>query len=311
MDCAGHHGSYSSGAGSNSWDCLNVWRDEVSTRCAWGSQQSVDERLQCLNCEVQSGQDEPFRHDLQGLQPYVNVNDYHESPFPWTHEEGNFGIDLGVDHAFSILYSSRAGMSHERMATSPGGDGSDVTGHEHTPAHDQSGTGHLSKQMDREEQDHQSDAYERQQDEAGEGAEGALCSSFSERPGLPGPANDRTPEAPSQYLLWNKHDQDECSGGQDHLQCLLLGGGKRAKVTHEDAILEDEFQCAERTTPGHLKNRLVVLQERALEAIQALPIQCEDDIEFGQVETRVWGFEALKHVLRMRLALQSDAVQAS
>ena len=306
MDCAGHHGSYSSGAGSNSWDCLNVWRDEVSTRCAWGSQQSVDERLQCLNCEVQSGHEEPFRHDLQGLQPYVNVNDYHESPFPWTHEEGNFGIDLGVDHAFSILYSSRAGMSHERMATSPGGDGSDVTGHEHTPAHDQSGTGHLSKQMDREEQDHQSDAYERQQDEAGEGAEGALCSSFSERPGLPGPANDRTPEAPSQYLLWNKHDQDECSGGQDHLQCLLLGGGKRAKVTDEDAILEDEIQCAERTTPGHLKNRLVVLQERALEAIQALPIQCEDDIEFGQVETRVWGLEALKHVLRMRLALQSN-----
>ena len=48
-----------------------------------------------------------------------------------------------------------------------------------------------------------------------------------------------------------------------------------------------------------------VLQEKARAAIDALPIECREDVEFGMVETRVWGLEALKHVLKMRLALQS------
>ena len=41
-----------------------------------------------------------------------------------------------------------------------------------------------------------------------------------------------------------------------------------------------------------------------MEAIQALPAHCRQDYGFGNVETRIWGLEALKHVLRMRLALQ-------
>ena len=89
--------------------------------------------------------------------------------------------------------------------------------------------------------------------------------------------------------------------------CAILGGGKRDKPYEEDQILEDDdIQYGERTTPGHLRDRLVVLQERAFEAIRALPVQCDEDYEFGQVETRNWGLEALKHVLRMRLALQSN-----
>ena len=56
---------------------------------------------------------------------------------------------------------------------------------------------------------------------------------------------------------------------------------------------------------GGCKNRLLVLQERATEAIKALPVACREDWEYGMVETRVWGLEALRHVLRMRLALQS------
>ena len=146
-------------------------------------------------------------------------------------------------------------------------------------------------------------SWERQRNEAGEGAERALCSTIPERPGLPGPAFDRTLKAPNRHL---PRDDNEHPVRTGHHQCSLLGGGKRAKVSEEDDILEDDIHYAERTTPGHLKDRLVVLQERALEAIQALPIQCADDIELGQVETRVWGLEALKHVLRMRMALQSN-----
>lgn len=87
-------------------------------------------------------------------------------------------------------------------------------------------------------------------------------------------------------------------------QCALLGGGKRA--IPPDAIYEDEQDHSEQIAPGLLQNRLMVLQQRALEAIQALPVQCREDYGHGKVETRIGGLEALKHVLRMRLALQSN-----
>lgn len=73
-----------------------------------------------------------------------------------------------------------------------------------------------------------------------------------------------------------------------------------------DAIYEDDQSNTEQLAPGLLQNRLLVLQQRALEAIQALPVQCREDYAYGKVETRIWGLEALKHVLRMRLALQSN-----
>lgn len=49
----------------------------------------------------------------QGLQPYVNVEDYHEMPFPNEQEHANFGIDLGVAHEFATLYPPRDGMRHD------------------------------------------------------------------------------------------------------------------------------------------------------------------------------------------------------
>ena len=55
-----------------------------------------------------------------------------------------------------------------------------------------------------------------------------------------------------------------------------------------------------------LRNRLLILQAKALDAIKALPAHCREDQGYGLVETRVWGLEALKHILRMRLALQGS-----
>ena len=86
--------------------------------------------------------------------------------------------------------------------------------------------------------------------------------------------------------------------------CALLGGGKRARS--DEVWVDEEDDSIEHTSPGRLQNRLLVLQERAREAIQALPVECRDDWNYGQVETRVWGLEALKHVLCMRLAIQSN-----
>ena len=93
-------------------------------------------------------------------------------------------------------------------------------------------------------------------------------------------------------------------------QCAFSGGGKREREREREDdyyILEDEArQDFEQTTPGLLQDRLVTLQARALEAIQALPAECREDRDYGMVETRVWGLEALKHILRMRLALQGS-----
>ena len=86
-------------------------------------------------------------------------------------------------------------------------------------------------------------------------------------------------------------------------QQQLLGGGKRAR---DDQVWEDEPDQQQYTSPGRLQNRLQVLQQRAKEAIDGLPVECRDDVQFGMHETRVWGLEALKHVLKMRLALQSN-----
>lgn len=90
-------------------------------------------------------------------------------------------------------------------------------------------------------------------------------------------------------------------------QCALLGGGKRGLDFTSDEVLDAAHASGEeQLTPGLLQDRLVVLQQRAMEAIQALPAECRDDMGFGKVETRVWGLEALKHVLRMRLAFHSN-----
>ena len=377
MASAGQQDRHNLGETSNAWECLNVWREIESTNCAWGCQQLVEDGLQCCWCDAQSGHKAHFRHELQGLQPYVSVNDYHEPPFPWMHDGGKFGIDLGVDHAFSILTSSRAGLSHEMMASNPGGyghdgcgsaqnsqdtqlkgtpcaklegdrpaqdmascetkDGEDPEGAEGTSSskqmearpfeesrsqvtgvgqavsivksmgaedvHDAARSGtHLRQHRGKKTavSDTPADLEDKRAEDvdgapwsgqnfrhhggAWEETEGALCSTFSERPGLPGPADDRTLEAPS-----------------------LLGGGKRGHASTMEDVLEDvEPTGDDHLTPGHLQDRMMILQQRAMEALQALPADCREDLGFGKVETRVWGLEALKHILKMRLALQSS-----
>ena len=115
-----------------------------------------------------------------------------------------------------------------------------------------------------------------QDEQAGERADGALCTTCSERPGLLGPANDRTLKALSHSQGDTNLSEEEGRGLEQRQQrpCAVLGGGKRAKIEDEDQILEDDdMQVGERTTPGHLRDRLVVLQARALEAIRSLLVQ--------------------------------------
>lgn len=153
----------------------------------------------------------------------------------------------------------------------------------------------------------------------GLGSNGALRSLSTERSGEPGPASSRTLEGSQQgqeRMTWNNHTKNNArqegleplnTDALPQLPCGFLGGGKRDKFDDDEDILEDaDRQLAQRTTPGHLQDRLTVLQERALAAIRALPGECREDFDYGQVETRVWGLEALKHVLRMRLALQRN-----
>ena len=116
----------------------------------------------------------------------------------------------------------------------------------------------------------------------------APSASSSERLGVPRPAVGGTQMQP-QHLTE---------------QCALLGGGKRGAVFTSADIIQAGNVPEQPLTPGHLQDRMVVLQQRAMEAIHALPVDCRDDYGFGKVETRVWGLEALKHVLKMRLALQ-------
>lgn len=157
---------------------------------------------------------------------------------------------------------------------------------------------------------------------AQKGTKGALCSTCTERPGQPGPAVNRTlevtPQSPTEMhseemeprrkheqQTGYKQKQDNSFGAQEALDVSAPDESQlpddkcrvaqcaRGKFDGDEDILEDTYMMhlAERTSPGHLRDRLVVLQERASAAIKALPV------EFGQIETRIWGLEALKHVL--------------
>ena len=107
-------GSWSQSCGpSNTWECLSVWRDEQTPQSAWGFEHfdGVDAQLfddeHCTHANLMYG-----AH--QGLQPYVNVWDYHDTPF--THElMGNFNIDMGKGQDFTGLFLPRAGMSQQAV----------------------------------------------------------------------------------------------------------------------------------------------------------------------------------------------------
>ena len=73
----------------------------------------------------------------------------------------------------------------------------------------------------------------------------------------------------------------------------LNGGSKRTERkkkeerTDDENLGDTEEMLAEQVTPGHLQDRLVVLQAKAMEAIQALPAECREDLDYGMVETCV------------------------
>ena len=127
---------------------------------------------------------------------------------------------------------------------------------------------------------------------------GALRCTSPERLGKLRPAECGT-------LNTGPHMQREDDQEDMKTRCAFLGGGKRGRSEDMDILDDDNCELQQHTTPGHLQNGLLILQARALEAIEALPVDCRDALEFGMVETRIWGLEAMKHVLRMRLALQS------
>ena len=276
-------GSWSQSCGpSNTWECLSVWRDEQTPQSAWGFEHfdGVDAQLfddeHCTHANLMYG-----AH--QGLQPYVNVWDYHDTPF--THElMGNFTIDMGMGQDFTGLFLPRAGMSHDAGASC-----------EETIERDAIAS--LSPKAEEISARHEYDDNVRAK--RGQEGIGAPPMQSTEQLGKPRLASCGT-LTPSPGL------RDEGNSPSPGLvQCAFLGGGKDEQDDYY--ILEDEeMQMEASLTPGLLQDRLLVLQAKAMEAIQALPAHCREDQAFGLVETRVWGLEALKHILRMRLALQGS-----
>ena len=269
---------------SNAWECLNVWRSPMSPHCAWGCEHCADDTLHSL-ADEHAGHEDLMCAVLQGVQPYTNVGEHHANPFPSDTVHGNFGIDIGVDHDFSILFRPREGMSHACAApddehVSSGGDPKLSPVLTECSWEDEQGDGTVTHdEMGRQE------------------VIGALPLTSTEQLGQPRLATSGT----LIHLLQPSEKRD--MSRHSHVQCAFLGGGK---LDNDDYfILEDEEKLnVDLTTPGLLQDRLLVLQEKALAAIQALPAKCRDDHDYGLVETRVWGLEALKHILRMRLALQ-------
>lgn len=247
--------------------------------------------MQSLKADVCIGHDDPVHVVHQGLQPYVNVGDYHDYPFPRVQDSGSFGIDMGVDHDLSVLFQARVGMSHAHADHVEGGGSADENVDITQPelyaamtAENSSDTG--GWQM-----------YE-QESNLGQEVGGALPLRSTEQLGQPRLADCGTPP-----LLTTMDQQSMPDDGVT--RSAFLGGGK----TDDDDyfILEDDERTnAEITAPGHLQDRLIALQGKALDAIQALPAKCREDQDYGMVETRVWGLQALKHILRMRLALQGS-----
>ena len=277
-----------SGVESNRWECLTTWRSDWSPHQAWGHEQGEGELMPTVMDDVQFQQGDSMHVALQGLQPYVNVTGYPDTPFPCEFS-GNFGIHMGVDQDFAILFQPKVGMRHACRAM---GDDEAVL------MHDAPEPASLAAKPDGNRAGQREEMTTEQMKVSGQERIGAPPSTTSEQLGKPRLASCGT-LSPSPMTTG--------TGDSNYArtqQCALLGGGR---LDQDDYfILEDEDRMnADLLTPGHLQDRLVVLQQRALEAIQALPAKCREDQDYGMVETRVWGLEALKHILRMRLALQS------
>ena len=89
-----------------------MWRSDLSHHSEWGQTQSEADWGQFLFGDVCTAHGDHVHVAHQGLQPYVNVWEYHEQPFPRVQDSAHFGIDLGVDHDLAVLFTPRTGLSH-------------------------------------------------------------------------------------------------------------------------------------------------------------------------------------------------------
>ena len=282
---------------SNTWECLNVWRSDLSHHSERGQTQSEADWGQFLFGDLCNAHGDHVHVAHQGLQPYVNVWEYHEQPFPREQDSAHFGIALGVDHDSAVLFTPRTGLSHagdelegERTlnmekVNSPAGSSVAMTGE------DKLAKGHMQMGEFKMIGQHMT---------GGQEESGAPTLGSTERLGHPGPANSGTLHSLSTA---NRCKMKTPSGEQT---VAFLGGGKQGEDDYFILEDDDERANADITTPGHLQDRLLTLRAKALDAIKALPAHCREDQGYGMGETRVWGLEALKHILRMRLALQGS-----
>ena len=92
----------------------------MSLHLAWGQKQSAADWGQTLDAGVCKGLDALVHDAHQGLQPYVNVGDCHEHPFPSEQDRAHFGIDLGVDHGGKATFVLRGVIAHQGEDLSSG-----------------------------------------------------------------------------------------------------------------------------------------------------------------------------------------------
>ena len=290
---------------SNDLQCLSLWRAELP-HSTWGEHVGDS----ALQWNMHDGS-EDWNSELcwaQRLQPYVHVKSYYDSPFPQAHDTPTFDIDTGVDPDFSSALEPGRIMSVGKGYGLENGE--DITHEEAVvgsqPEHNrlvgsdwkqvQVDTSDPKRTQDSSAAPHESTTTPSSEEDA-EGILGAPPLWRTERLGQPRLAASGTLGCPQQH---QQHADEAPPLGPS---CAFLGGGKRGR--DDEAWLDEGDDMVEQTIPGRLQNRLLVLQERATEAIKALPVACREDWEYGMVETRVWGLEALRHVLRMRLDLQS------
>ena len=287
----------SMGLQAHNQECLSVWFDWDGMSTCRGASNHAEE---FGSWRFAADHENYACEGSQGWQPYVACGRDWVTPFPCDQGIPVHTINVGVDVQFSQAVGPGVAMEGEMHgdtlltyssanclgnAQTPGSDDVHRDGQE-VRLSASSGTKMLEDRLEHRPA---------QQGPAGT-SPGAPSSTSSERPGQPGPASFGTPEFGQCQQEHNRRARRD--------QVAFLGGGKRARA--DEVWVDGEDEEIEQTSPGMLQQRLIVLQERAMQAIQALPEACREDWDFGMPETRIWGLEALKHILRSRLALQSN-----
>ena len=306
-------GSWSQLLGTSSTGkCLTFWRDEqsplqecLSVWVPWeGMSTCGGASPHAVNFESWQHAAGVVCHDLdrfQGRQPYVAWERWFDNPFPHDQDMHTHDISVGGEPSFSTFCRPGRCMA----AADEMDDASNPLAGAHQPGTEEPKCKETQyeEQIDTHESKHTwaSSAAQRSMTEGPCDDEGAIRLTGapplrrSEQLGSPRLATSGTLEGTDEH---HTRPTEVLRTTQQQ----LLGGGKRAR---EDQVWEDGPD-QQYTSPGRLQNRLQLLQQRAKEAIDGLPVECRDDVQFGMHETRVWGLEALKHVLKMRLALQSN-----